>query len=323
MSTYRLLFALDIRHTYFADGRCDALHVRPTPSCERLMRQYRLLFRATYGGAEIYYDADAQRQGAPGSLLGFAAQNAFTFMLGNDAPGFTGYTAIDAKPAAVPGASLYYFDNLNGGSATFDGVASALLHPAGQPFAYGARPWEPLRFGYAAGAPLNGAFAIAAIYPGGMNAAPADAGCLDAQGNVTPRRYAIVLSAKALLWRYFIVPHPNQPHDDWQVDAVMRAATADAPAAPLRFTRAAKTVPLGGRAAVIFSSPHPLIVLQRSSVGLMVRLIGRSFAQPLTLPYPDMEQARMSMQLPVSAHAEAERPATSDTGEPADIYVYL
>lgn len=382
MSVYRLLFALDIRHTYFADGWCDALGVRPTPSCERLMRQYRLLFKATREGAEVYFDASAQRQGAPGSLLGFAAQGAFTFILESQGAGLTNYTAIDTQPAATPGVSLYYFDNLNGGSVPFDGTTSALLHPAGEPFAYGALPWKPRRFNYVSEAPLtsiavlaardgppvwgpmaivpsalraslalthlsegryrlaapgspdypfylsdvplNGAFAIAAIYPGGAHAAAGCATCLDAQGNVTPQRYTIALGARVLPWRYFIVPHPNQPHDDWQVDAVMPdARSADAVAAPRRFARAAETVQLGGRAAIMFSSPGPLTVSQRPAAGLGVRLTGSGFAQPLALPYPDMGHVRLSLQVPVPARVDAETPASLDGSNGTDIYVYL
>ncbi|MEW6346958.1 MAG: hypothetical protein RXR20_16200 [Paraburkholderia sp.] len=382
MSVYRLLFALDIRHTYFPDGWCHVLNVRPTPSCERLMRAYRLLFKATYRGAEVYYDASAQRQGVPGSLLGFAAQGAFTFILESEAAGLTNYTAIDTQPAATPGASLYYFDNLNGGSMTFDGAESALLHPAGKPFAYGALPWKPRRFTYVAGAPLtgaavlaaqdrspewgpvtiappaprvalsltnldegcyllatpgnpdyrfylsdvllNGAFAIAAVYPGGSKAPAGCAACLDAQGNVTPQRYAIALGARAVPWRYFIVPHPHQPHDDWRVEAVMPPAeSADAVAAPMSFVRAADTVPLGERTAVVFSSPSALIVAQRPSASLSVRLSGSGFAQPLALPYPDLSEVRLPVQVSISAQAAADIPAPPDSGNVADIYVYL
>jgi hypothetical protein len=82
-------------------------------------------------------------------------------------------------------------------------------------------------------------------------------------------------------------------------------------------------VQLGGRAAIMFSSPGPLTVSQRPAAGLGVRLTGSGFAQPLALPYPDMGHVRLSLQVPVPARADAETPASLDGSNGTDIYVYL
>ena len=383
MSAYRLLFAIDLRHTYFTDGWCDALRVKPTVSCERLLRRYNLLVRATPHGAEVYYDADAQRTGARGSLIGFAERDAFTFVLDGASAGFANYTAIDAQPAA----SLYYFDNLGGGAASFDGVDCPLLHPAGEPFAAGALPWKPQRFTYVAEAPLSsvtlspgaggapvwgpqpvtppaprvalslaelpegryqlqapgqpdyafylsgaaltGAFAIAAIYPGGAVSSPENnAPCIGTQGAVTPRRYTIALSARALTWRYFVVPHTSHIVDDWRIDAVMKRGAsgsttgAASASAPLAFLRAPLPVVLGARTAVMFSSPQPLIVSQRPAAALTIQLAGRGFAQPFALPFPDFTHPFAAFPVAAAAPGDASE-APSKDGEMTDVYVYL
>lgn len=155
MSRYRLLFALDVRHAYFSSGWCDGVRVRPTPDCERLMRRYRLLFKPTVRGGEVYFDEASQQRGTPGSLLAFSAREAFSFTLESEFSPLVNYTAIDARPLAVPGFSLYAFDNVGGGSGMFDGVAYPLLHPLGRPFALGAVACVSRRFRFQADTPVS------------------------------------------------------------------------------------------------------------------------------------------------------------------------
>lgn len=155
MSRYRLLFALDVRHAYFSSGWCDGVRVRPTPDCERLMRRYRLLFKPTAQGAEVYFDEAAQQRGMPGSLRPFDARESLSFTLESAFSPLVNYTAIDARPRAAPGVSLYAFDNVGGGNATFDGVVYPLLHPLGRPFALGALACVPRRFRFQADAPVS------------------------------------------------------------------------------------------------------------------------------------------------------------------------
>lgn len=155
MSRYRLLFALDVRHVYFSSGWCDGVRIRPTPACERLLRSYRLLFKPTEQGAEVYFDEAAQQSGVPGSLLAFDVRASFSFTFDSAYRALVSYTAIDAQPLAVPGASLYAFDNVGGGSATFDGAAYPLLHPLGRPFALGAVACVSRRFRFQAETPVS------------------------------------------------------------------------------------------------------------------------------------------------------------------------
>lgn len=378
MSRYTLLFALELRHAYFADGWCDGVRIRPTPSCERLMRQYRLLFKATGQGAELYCDADAQQPGAPGSLLGFAEPGAFTFVIERASVDLANCTAIDAQPAAAPGASLYGFDNLTGGSASFDGIDYPLLHPAGKPFALGAVPWVQRRFRYTASSPvssvavldaesrapvwgpqavvpaapqvslalahlpegryllaapgvadwpfylsdvaLDGAFAIAAIHPrGAADGSARGAPCIDASGRVTPQRYTIALEARALTWRYFVIPHAGRAPEDWRIETVTARASASNGAAPLAFARAGEPARLGDRMAAVFSSPQPLTVAERPADAMTVRLTGGGLAQPLALPFPDVTRTVSRWPVPASAGA----PATLGERDVADVFVYL
>lgn len=207
MSRYRLWFAIDVRHAYFSSGWCDGVRVRPTPACERLMRSFRLLFKPTEQGGEVYFDEEAQQTGTPGSLLAIAARDVFAFTLTSGFAPLVSYTAIDAQPPAVPGASFYAFDNLGGGTETFGGVAYPLLHPAGQPFAFGAMVQASGRVRFQADAPVSQVTvrdaASGAVVQGPQAIVPASRQVALALANLPEGRY--VLAAPGMADRPFFL----------------------------------------------------------------------------------------------------------------------
>jgi hypothetical protein len=378
MSVYRLLFAIDIRHCYFSSGWLNGASIRPTPSSERLMRQYRLLFKPTGQGAEVYYDEAAQTPGEPGSLLGFAAGEAFTFIIDNTPAELAACTAIDAQPIAAPGASLYCFGNLDGGVASFGGEDAALLHPAGEPFAGGAVPWLARRVRYTAGAPisrvavldalnhepiwgpqdiappasqvsftldhvpegcyllsspglpdwrfylsdvrLDGAFAVAIIHPRGSisGAGATGAPCIDASGRVSAQRYTIALEARAVTWRYFVMPATGRAAGDWQIEARAPRAKAGAGEASATFARAEGSVTVGGREAALFTSLLPLTLAERPADALKVTLTGSGLTRPIALPFPNAVRGPASFPNVAGAN-----PPAAGAAPTADVFVYL
>lgn len=383
MSRYRLLFALDVRHTYFTSGWCDGVRIQPTRACEQLMRSYRLLFKPTAQGGEMYFDEAAQQSGLPGSLLDLGTRESFTFTLASGFAPLVNYTAIDAQPLATPGVSLYAFDNVGGGAATFDGKPCPLLHPTGQPFALGAiacasrrlrfhadapvsqvtvrdavtgavvlgpqaitpavrqvalaMPYQPEgRYIVSApgvadwpffltDAPLSGVFAMITIHPRAVTAADGSgnaSACLDASGHVIAQRYTIALDARALRWRYLIVPHGAQTSEGWRIEGAWRRAGQSPGTGSIGFVRADAPVSIDGRNAVAFTSTCALRVGERLGDAMAVALTGGALPEPSPLPFPDVTRGLSSYRPSVAANTSG-RCGDDNADAAADIFVYL
>jgi hypothetical protein len=137
MGGLRLLLTIACGHSYFADGVCSALQLRPSAACQSLMRRYGLLFRPAPGGGAVYC-MDA------GALAGFDESQPLLFALDSSDPYLLNYTDPGAAPA--PSDHCFYCDNL--------GDASGLLTPA---FPASALLRRPPRFIWQSGAPLDAA----------------------------------------------------------------------------------------------------------------------------------------------------------------------
>lgn len=379
MSRYRLLFALEVRHTWFSSGWCAGVRIQPTGACEQLMRRYRLLFKPTAQGGEMYFDEAAQQSDVPGSLLDLSARESFTFTLASGFAPLANYTAIDAQPLATPGVSLYAFDNVGGGAATFDGKPYPLLHPAGTPFALGALACVSRRLRFHADAPvsqvtvrdavtgavvlgpqaiapavrqvslampsqpegryilsapgvedwpffltdapLSGVFAMITIHPRAVAAADGsgNAACLDANGHVMAQRYTIALDARALKWRYLIVPHASQTSDGWHIEGTWRRAGRGQRTEPIEFVRADAPLSVDGRNAVVFTSTGALRVGERLGEAMAIALKGDGLPEAVTLPFPDVTRGLSSYQPSVAEGAGS----GGMQDAVADVFVYL
>lgn len=144
---YALLFRIECRHAYFADGIGHPLSLRPTPACRRMLERYRLLFRPTPGGGEVHYCLGA----TPAVLAHFNEPAPFTFALVNSDPALIYYTDIDLAIASDPADTLYCFDNLaDFPAAAVDAAAQTgqRLHPAGRAFDQGTLPVKAKYFDY-------------------------------------------------------------------------------------------------------------------------------------------------------------------------------
>jgi hypothetical protein len=166
---------------------------------------------------------------------------------------------------------------------------------------------------------LDGAFAVAIIHPRGSNKGPsALASCIDASGHVSAKRYMIELEARAVAWRYFVVPAAGRAASDWQIEARAARAKPGAGGALATFARSEEGVVIGGREAAVFTSSLPLTLAQRPAEALKVTLAGSGLPRPIALPFPNAVRSPAS--LPNVAGADS--PA-GGTGPTADVYVYL
>ncbi len=226
---YRELFHIDCLHSYFADGRCRTLELRPTVECSRLLERYQCLFRPYEGGGAVYY---SERDGQS-SLRHFDEVSPFAFALRSTDPGLVTYTEVETPRS--PSDSLHYFSNLK--EDTMAGGALPVRPPqfvrtiprAQLTNALRGQIWNP-----DGPLPEVGRYTLSSLDPPGTNydiylsnlsalahwgvveifaGGPAQAPFLaesnlvvEAGGTLRPQRaFTISLNACKSIWRYYIV----------------------------------------------------------------------------------------------------------------------
>ena len=60
MASYKPLFNVQVKHSYFTDGRCRPLTFTPLPQTQKWMRGHELLWRGHDGGGTVIVDTDKQ-----------------------------------------------------------------------------------------------------------------------------------------------------------------------------------------------------------------------------------------------------------------------
>jgi hypothetical protein len=138
---FRPLLALAVVHSYFADGACRALRVRPSPQCAELLARNRMRTLETPGGIAVHYLERGQ------ALARYDETAALTFMLDSNDPYLMNYTALDPTPAMERQAAIWYADNRH--------TSAGVLNPATAPLV--RLPLRPARFRLAPAAPVAAA----------------------------------------------------------------------------------------------------------------------------------------------------------------------
>jgi hypothetical protein len=221
MSKYRVLFSVQARHEFFADGLCRGLAFTPTSQTAALFRNRQLLHRATSSELCVVCDAEAT------PLEGAAAHEplTFAFTIAARDPGFWSYTEPVLKRkdtagiAMQPKDAVVVFDSdlatTSRGAASMSMVPDewpapadpaewarsklcALLRHPSLPCAAGTGPTGEVlsstdftEAGYRLAPPL----AVVAIR---MRAG-------DLQGNAPPRPYHIAFEARRTRWKYYVL----------------------------------------------------------------------------------------------------------------------
>lgn len=107
-SQYRVLFEVEIRHTFYTGGTSEDLRIEPTPYCARLLRDHGLLFRDGGHGFAVLAETDPTN---PAELLrpfgGDTLKLSFVLLLAN--PYFPNISDLPAHDAR----SLFYFNNVS------------------------------------------------------------------------------------------------------------------------------------------------------------------------------------------------------------------
>lgn len=114
-TAYDILFRLTFRHSYYADGLCRDLALRPTPSTLKRLQRYGLQFRATETGGMVI--AEVQRGSDPPALVrSLPPEEArFSFLLLLNNPHFFTFTQFQNPPSNLPprmGQEVLYLSNL-------------------------------------------------------------------------------------------------------------------------------------------------------------------------------------------------------------------
>jgi hypothetical protein len=94
------LFALRIKHTYYADTRCRDFQIEPTAETERFLQNQRCTMKPLPDGIQVITPLDAKGE----SLISMPANATFAFRLrlaNPDLPLFTDISGITSKPAPL------------------------------------------------------------------------------------------------------------------------------------------------------------------------------------------------------------------------------
>jgi hypothetical protein len=140
---YPELFRIQCRHRYFADQRCPALEVTPTPLCSRLLEGGGFLFRREPGGGCVYYDSSAEGQR---HISRFHETSPFSFALTGSAAELASVTEMAPMQSGSGWRTIRYFCNLSRDAAAPSAGREVLLHPPGEPFRNANLPLRPPQF---------------------------------------------------------------------------------------------------------------------------------------------------------------------------------
>ena len=104
--SYRKLFGLDIFHDYYQDRICPDFSIEPTPACEKIIKDHRLILKKKLNGIQVI--ARFNSEGKPWIQL--AESLKFTFVLKLNNIKFIDFTDIALQPNNN---SVYLFSNQN------------------------------------------------------------------------------------------------------------------------------------------------------------------------------------------------------------------
>lgn len=286
------LCTIELRHDYFADGRCRHVTLTPVASCRSMLTRYGLQWREATDGGALLQSIDDRADGTPGtgrfaSLFHETEPLVFAATLADDM--FARYTAgayawehglagHDAGPVRFSN-----FDPPND-TAPVDDAGRVLLHLPDSALAQRRRAPSP---DDAKGAARLEPFALVAIHPGGptMPNVPAIAALLDPSRRVTPRTFAVQFRARMSRWRYHLGAAGNTSVDPQELRLSIEGdVTADFTMPPAQAT--------AGRGTVVYESPGELPLLEHPKARLRVVLTDRVGRRTL-LPYPVPESTRL------------------------------
>ncbi|MEM7038978.1 MAG: hypothetical protein AAF570_18500, partial [Bacteroidota bacterium] len=180
------LFSFEVRHTYFADGRCPDFGMVPTPDTQRILDGHRLLMRPFSGGFRVYAELNDLGE----FMLPLAQGTLFRFLLQLENPNFYNYTDLspfrahqqiydNAAAILLPDGVLQISHPVHP-PLPAEGEAPApveLTEEEAEDLAYASRAWALLKL------QVNQQFPTA---PG------------------TPLAYAIEWAAATQAWRYYL-----------------------------------------------------------------------------------------------------------------------
>lgn len=278
------LFAIDIRHGYFADERCAILDVSPTRACMRLLERHRLRWRPLAGGGSVHaWRRDSGVSSDDLLVRAFDEPSTLAFVVTSRDDHINRYTA-DAALVSVPsGLSVMdtpYFTNIGGSAMDVDGSDAVLLHSPTSPLSSIALS-SPLE---AADAHRNAKrpWALIEILTGPRGLSGKDIRAVLGGPRPEPRRFAIRLTPRETYWRYCVLSATPDPIPAEGVTIAMEGPT------PVSFERG-DPVDIGGQDAACFESSSPLALLQHSHVPRRVTLTmagvdGRTVSLPSPPP---------------------------------------
>jgi hypothetical protein len=104
---YSILFRVNFRHSYFADGMLKCFSVKPTADTEKFLLSNGMLLKATQDGFMIAFESFNNGTAYTSEEI-LASNETLTFALSLNDPLFFNYTAIEATDI---GTSVFYFHN--------------------------------------------------------------------------------------------------------------------------------------------------------------------------------------------------------------------
>lgn len=288
-SHFEPLCTIQLRHDYFADGRCRHITLTPVASCRTMMTRYGLRWLAANDGGALLQSVEDGTDGVSRFATFFDETEPFVFSatLGDEM--FARYTAgayaWENDPTGHD-AGVVSFSNAEETNATAlsDDAGTVLLHLPDQAMARraAARPSDD-----PAHASSAAPFAVIALHAGGpsMPNVPARHALLDASRRVTPRTFAIQFRARRSRWRYHLSAAGSTPvaSQDLRI-SVEGEVTAE-------FTTRAAPAD-DGRNPVVYESSSELPLLEHPKRTLRVILTDRVGRRTM-LPYPVPESTRL------------------------------
>lgn len=288
-SRYEPLCTIQLRHDYFADGRCRHVTLAPVAGCRAMMNRYGLQWLQAMDGGTLLQSVEEGTDGVSRFASLFRETEPFVFSatLGDEM--FARYTA-GAYPwesgLAGHDAGPVRFSNLDASNEESRAGDSGplLLHLPEQAMGQRAAarpPDDPTRAASAA------PFALVAIHAGGpgMPNVPAARALLDASRRVTPRTFTIQFRARQSRWRYHLSAAGNTPlaAQDLRV-SVEGEVTSDFTAQPSSAN--------GTRSPLVYESSTELPLLEVPRTRLRIILTDHVGRRTM-LPYPVPESTRL------------------------------
>ena len=111
---YDILFRIRLSHGYYVSGLSNDLILEPSPSCQRLLDQYGLIFRRVESGIAVYTRV-VPNTSPPELFKPFSGSLKFSFIARLNNPYFYNFTNL---PDHQLGQRIFYFSNLRDDQAS-------------------------------------------------------------------------------------------------------------------------------------------------------------------------------------------------------------